>query len=119
MVAIFGMDEKIGNVSFYDMQNQNQFSKPYSEETGRMIDEESRSIIEHEYKRAGQLLKDKKELLDQLAQELLSKEVLFKDDLEKMLGKRPWDKEAEPVVPPVSNNLNTDTPAVENTPVWK
>ncbi len=116
MVAIFGMDEKIGNVSFYDMQNQNQFSKPYSEETGRMIDEESRSIIELEYKRAQHLLIEKRSLLDQLAQELLSKEVLFKDDLEKMLGKRPWDKEAEPVVPPVSNNLNTDTPAVENTP---
>lgn len=116
MVAIFGMDEKVGNVSFYDMQNQNQFSKPYSEETGRMIDEESRSIIELEYKRAQHLLIEKRSLLDELAQELLSKEVLFKDDLEKMLGKRPWDKEAEPVVPPVSNNLNTDTPAVENTP---
>jgi cell division protease FtsH len=116
MVSIFGMDEKIGNVSFYDMQNQNQFSKPYSEETGRMIDEEARSIIELEYKRAGHLLSEKKDLLDQLAQELLSKEVLFKDDLEKLLGKRPWDRESEPEVPAVSNNLNTDTPAVENTP---
>jgi len=92
MVSIFGMNEKVGNVSFYDMQNQNNFSKPFSEETSRLIDDEARKIIEGQYVRAQQLLKDKRKELDALAKLLLEKEVLFKDDLEALIGKRPYDK---------------------------
>lgn len=103
MVSIFGMNEKVGNVSFYDMQNQNTFSKPFSEETSRLIDDESRKIIEGQYKRAQDLLKEKRAELDALANLLLEKEVLFKDDLEKLIGKRPFDKP----------ELENDTPNVD------
>jgi len=95
MVSVFGMNEKVGNVSFYDMQNQNSFNKPFSEETSRIIDEESRKIIEGQYVRAQELLKDKRKELDALASLLLEKEVLFKDDLERLIGKRPFDKADE------------------------
>ena len=95
MVSVFGMNEKVGNVSFYDMQNQNSFNKPFSEETSRIIDEESRKIIEGQYQRAQDLLKDKRKELDALASLLLEKEVLFKDDLERLIGKRPFDKADE------------------------
>jgi cell division protease FtsH len=74
------------------MQNQNNFSKPFSEETSRLIDDEARKIIEGQYVRAQQLLKDKRKELDALAKLLLEKEVLFKDDLEALIGKRPYDK---------------------------
>jgi cell division protease FtsH len=123
MVSIFGMNEKVGNVSFYDMQNQNTFSKPFSEETSRLIDDESRKIIEAQYERAKNLLRDKRHELDALANLLLEKEVLFKDDLETLIGKRPFDKQ-EPVDennPNVDGTLtvsiNTDAPntTVENT----
>lgn len=122
MVSIFGMNEKIGNVSFYDMQNQNSFSKPFSEETSRMIDEESRKIIEQQYLRAQNLLRDKRKELDALAKLLLEKEVLFKDDLEAVIGKHPFDKPelTEPTtntngVSSVSINTDVDKPSVENT----
>lgn len=104
MVSIFGMNPKVGNVSFYDMQNQNTFSKPFSEETSRLIDDESRKIIEQQYERAQQLLRDKRSELDALAKLLLEKEVLFKDDLEALIGKRPFDKE----VPADDNKPNPD-----------
>jgi cell division protease FtsH len=106
MVSIFGMNEKVGNVSFYDMQNQNTFSKPFSEETSKLIDEESRKIIEKQYERAQQLLRDKRKELDALAKLLLQKEVLFKDDLEALIGKRPFDKQDQTETP--ANNPNTD-----------
>lgn len=105
MVSIFGMNPKVGNVSFYDMQNQNTFSKPFSEETSRLIDDESRKIIEQQYERAQQLLRDKRTELDALAKLLLEKEVLFKDDLEALIGKRPFDKE---VPGEEDNKPNTD-----------
>lgn len=101
MVSIFGMNEKVGNVSFYDMQNQNSFSKPFSEETSKLIDEESRKIIEAQYVRAQNLLKEKRTELDALANLLLEKEVLFKDDLEALIGKRPFDK---PEIEATDNN---------------
>jgi cell division protease FtsH len=104
MVSIFGMNEKVGNVSFYDMQNQNTFSKPFSEETSRLIDDESRKIIEAQYLRAQNLLKDKRKELDALAALLLEKEVLFKDDLEALIGKRPFDVQQ----PVDENNPNVD-----------
>ena len=100
-IAYYGMNEKVGNISFYDMANNSAFSKPYSEETANMIDQEARKFIDEQYVRAQALLADKRELLDVLANELLSKEVIFKDDLERLLGKRPYDK-PEPVVEPVA-----------------
>ena len=109
MVSIFGMNEKVGNVSFYDMQNQNSFNKPFSEETSRIIDEESRKIIEGQYVRAQDLLKDKRKELDALAALLLEKEVLFKDDLERLIGKRPFDKADEVTTnPPDASAENVD-----------
>jgi AFG3 family protein len=122
MVSIFGMNEQVGNVSFYDMQNQNTFSKPFSEETSKMIDVEARKIIEQQYERAQNLLLEKRKELDALAALLLEKEVLFKDDLEALIGKRPFDKQ-EPVestpntngVSTVSKNTDVENPPVENT----
>jgi cell division protease FtsH len=90
MVAIYGMNDKVGNVSFYDMQNQNNFTKPYSDETARIIDSEVRGMIDVEYERAKQLLTDRNEELHLLANTLLEKEVLLKSDLEKLIGPRPF-----------------------------
>jgi len=92
MVMVYGMNEKVGHVSYYDMMNQNSFHKPFAEETQRMIDIEVRGIIEIQYERAVQLLHEKREQLETLAKALLEKEVLFKDDLEKIIGPRPFEK---------------------------
>lgn len=124
MVTIFGMNEKVGNVSFYDMQNQNSFSKPFSEETSRLIDEESRKIIESQYVRAQELLREKRKELDDLAHLLLEKEVLFKDDLERLIGKRPYekvepktdDKSKQNGTGAVSKNTDVENTSVENQP---
>jgi cell division protease FtsH len=89
IVAIYGMNEKVGNVSFYDMENQNSFRKPYSEETASMIDHETRALIQGQYDRAKNLLRDKYAELSALANELLEKEVLLKADVERLLGPRP------------------------------
>jgi cell division protease FtsH len=122
MVSIFGMNEKVGNVSFYDMQNQNTFSKPFSEETAKMIDVEARKIIEQQFERAQNLLRDKRKELDALAALLLEKEVLFKDDLEALIGKRPFDKHENEEssssvngVSSLSKNTDVENPPVENT----
>jgi cell division protease FtsH len=85
------MSEKIGNVSFHDPQNEYGFQKPYSDETARMIDEEVRLIINTAYDRTKTLLRDKRKELEALAQELLKKEVLFQNDLERLIGRRPWE----------------------------
>ncbi len=90
MIAIFGMNEKIGNVSFHGMQ-QDQFSKPYSDETASMIDEEVRNLVEEQYKRAQKLLKEKRNELEILANALLENEVLLKSDVERLIGPRPAD----------------------------
>lgn len=106
MTSIFGMNEKVGNVSFYDMMNQNGFMKPYSEETSKLIDDESRKIIDGQYQRAQNLLREKRKELDALANLLLEKEVLFKDDLENLIGKRPFDKPEPTVQEKNSSNTN-------------
>ncbi len=93
MVAVYGMNDKVGNVSFYDMQNQNQFAKPYSDETASLIDDEVRKMIDEQYKRARQLLRDKQKEVVALAEKLLEKEVLLKSDVVKLIGLRPWDAE--------------------------
>jgi AFG3 family protein len=91
MVTIYGMNSTIGNVSFHDPQNEYNFSKPYSEKTAEMIDHEVRLLIGEVYDRTKQLLTDKREGLEKLAQKLIEKEILFQADLEEILGKRPFD----------------------------
>ena len=92
MVTVYGMNDKVGNVSFYDPQVENSFTKPYSEETSRMIDEEVRKLIDNAYVRTKQLLLDKKEQVEKLAEALLSREVLFQSDVEALIGKRPYEE---------------------------
>jgi cell division protease FtsH len=91
MVAYFGFNEKIGNISFYDSSGQQDISiqKPFSEETGNLIDEEVRKLINDAYARTKQLLFQNKNSLQKVAELLLKKEVIFKEDLESILGKRP------------------------------
>jgi len=90
MVTVFGMNEKVGQVSFYGLQ-QDQFQKPYSDETAFKIDDEVRKLAESQYERAKQLLTERKEELEILAKTLLEKEVLLKSDVEKLIGPRPVD----------------------------
>jgi AFG3 family protein len=93
MVSIYGMNDKVGNVSFYDSkQSEYSFNKPYSEETAREIDTEVRNLITHAYERTKALLSEKRESLEIIAQELLKKEVLFQSDLERLIGKRPFEQ---------------------------
>jgi AFG3 family protein len=101
MVTVYGMNEKIGNVSFYDPSNENAFTKPYSEATAREIDEEVRKIIQIAYDRTKILLSEKRDQLEVIAQALLKKEILFKSDLEEIIGHRPFEIEqhAEGAVP--------------------
>jgi cell division protease FtsH len=101
MVTIYGLNDKLGNITYYDSTGQSDynFSKPYSEDTAKVIDFEISKLIEEQYQRAIHLLETNKEKLTQLANILIEKEVIFKDDLETIFGKRPFDKEDEiPVV---------------------
>ena len=95
MVTIYGLNDKIGNLTYYDSSGQDSygFSKPYSEETAQTIDREISILIEEQYQRAVELLDKNKDKLTELAQRLLEKEVIFKDDLEKIFGKRPFEKD--------------------------
>ncbi len=101
MVTIYGLNEKLGNVTFYDSSGQNDygFTKPYSEVTAKLIDDEISKIIEEQYQRAIQILKEHKDKLTTLANRLLEKEVIFKDDLEHIFGKRPFEVIEETEVP--------------------
>ena len=92
MVTTYGMNEKVGNISYYDPTQENTFVKPYSEETGKMIDEEVRKLIETSYVKTKELLNSKRKEVEMLAKELLVKEVLFKADLEELIGKRPYEE---------------------------
>ncbi len=97
MITIFGMNEKVGNVSFYGMSQDN-FQKPYSDETARLIDDEVRKLIESQLLRAKQLLRDNRDKLDLIANTLLEKEVLVKSDVERLIGPRPFpEKPSHPV----------------------
>ncbi|MBT3384229.1 MAG: ATP-dependent zinc metalloprotease FtsH [Prolixibacteraceae bacterium] len=106
MVSIFGMSEKVGNVSYYDSSGQSDYSftKPYSEKTAELIDEEVKIIIDEQYERAIQILSEKAKDHGKLANMLLEREVIFSEDLEEIFGKRPWDKKHE-----IPDNGNNDT----------
>jgi cell division protease FtsH len=100
MVTIYGLNEKIGNVTYYDSSGQGDynFNKPYSEETAMIIDQEISKLIESQYERAIKILEENKDKLNQLAAILIEKEVIFKDDLEQIFGKRKFDKNLSEVV---------------------
>ena len=128
MVTAYGMNSKVGNVSFYDPTQENTFTKPFSEETGKIIDEEVRGIIDEAYKRTIQLLTEKKEEVEKLAKELLDKEVLHKSDVEVLIGKRPFEEkkileveetaateqvtETVATAPETTNNNETETGSI-------
>jgi len=97
MVTVYGLNDVLGNVTYYDSQGQNEYAmdKPYSEHTAETIDQEISKIIEKQYERAIEMLENNREKLDQLANLLLEKEVIFKENVEEIFGKRPWDKEEE------------------------
>ena len=94
IVTVYGMNDKIGNVSFFDSkQSEYSFTKPYSEETARTIDQEVRKLIESAFKRTKDLLLEKQESLEIVAKELLEKEIIFQSDLERLIGKRPFARQ--------------------------
>jgi AFG3 family protein len=117
MVTIYGMNKRIGNISFYDPQNPDYgFTKPYSEFTAQAIDEEVKKIIESAYERTKSLLIEKRTQLEALAAELLHKEVIFQSDLERLIGKRPFEKEvvaAEVKAPAVEASADASPEAPE------
>ena len=110
MVTIYGLNEKLGNITYYDSSGQSDysFSKPYSEDTARIIDSEISKLIEEQYQRAISILTHHKDKLVELADILIEKEVIFKDDLENIFGKRPFDTEVAPEIPKPTEDLSTN-----------
>lgn len=113
MVTVYGMNDKIGNVSFYDPQQEASFTKPYSEETSKLIDQEVRKLIDEGYERTKKLLTEKKVQVEKLAEALLEKEVLFQSDVEALIGKRPYEEKKVLDVP------HTEAAAEEAKPIEK
>lgn len=111
MISIYGLNERVGNISYYDSQGRDAFTKPYSDDTAKIIDEEVSKLIESQYQRALQLLGEHKEQLEQVAGRLLTSEVIFKEDLEDVFGKRPWDPEPEQTQPEVTAETSAENPA--------
>ena len=91
MVSIYGLNDRIGNISFYDSQGRDMFTKPYSDDTAKIIDEEVSKLIEFQYSRAKLILSENQDKLTLLAERLLTNDVIFKEDLEEIFGKRQWD----------------------------
>lgn len=117
MVSIYGLNDKIGNISYYDSQGRDAFTKPYSDDTARVIDEEVSKLIEGQYQRALTILEENKEKLTKLAELLLAREVIFKEDLVEIFGKRPWDKDEELIaaLTPESTPELPETTEIEET----
>ena len=115
MVTVYGLNEKVGNLTYYDSSGQNEygFTKPYSEKTAELIDEEISKIIEEQYQRAIHLLIEHKDKLTELAKVLLDKEVIFKDNLEKIFGERPFDKLKSEATTAKKNVEEKESSAVE------
>jgi cell division protease FtsH len=107
MVSIYGLNDKIGNISYYDSRGGDMFTKPYSDDRARIIDEEVSKMIEGQYERALELLSKNKEKLTELANKLLSQEVIFKEDLELIFGKREWETNT-PEETPESKEVSSD-----------
>jgi AFG3 family protein len=117
MVTVYGMNQKVGNVSFYDPQQETSFTKPYSEETSKLIDEEVRKLIDISYERTKKLLEEKKEQVIKLAEALLDKEVLFQSDVEALIGKRPYEEKKilDPdVVPSETGEISAGVPPYDS-----
>jgi cell division protease FtsH len=122
MVSIYGLNERIGNISFYDSQGRDSFTKPYSDVTARVIDEEVSKMIEAQYARALTILTENEDKLTILAEKLLTSEVIFKEDLVEIFGKRQWEKEEEPLlaeiieeqVPELSEEESASTEEINN-----
>jgi len=111
MITVYGMNEKIGNISYYDPNQENVFTKPFSEETGKMIDEEVRKLIDQAYVRTKALLTEKKGDVALLAKELLKKEVLFKSDVETLIGKRPFEEKKILDIEPTPEETVSEEPS--------
>ena len=118
MVTVYGMNDKVGNVSFYDPQQETSFTKPYSEETSKLIDEEVRSLIETSYERTKNLLMEKREQVRILAEALLDKEVLFQSDVESLIGKRPFEEKKslvdDEVIPAEQGEISAGVPPYDS-----
>ncbi|MFL5740917.1 MAG: ATP-dependent zinc metalloprotease FtsH [Flavisolibacter sp.] len=127
MVTVYGMNDKIGNISFYDPHQDQTFTKPYSDETAKLIDEEVRKLIDTAYERTKKLLRDKRNDVEKLAEALLEREVLFQSDVETLIGPRPYE-ERKPLgveddkhheggisegVPPYDPNVTNQAPATK------
>lgn len=119
MVSIYGLNKRVGNVSFYDSQGRDAFTKPYSDDTAKVIDQEVSMLIESQYQRALKILGEHRDKLEALAEKLLIDEVIFKENLEEIFGKRQWEpaeivEESQPVVEarediaPTPEDTNTD-----------
>ena len=116
MVTVYGLNDKVGNLTYYDSSGQSEynFSKPYSEKTAELIDKEISNLIETQYNRAIELLEANKEKLTELANVLLAKEVIFKDNLEVIFGKRPFEKSISEIVEdPKENKQAPQAPQAE------
>ena len=110
MVSIYGLNDKIGNISFYDSTGQQEyaFGKPYSEKTAQTIDEEVKKLVDMAYDRTKKILTENKDKLATLATKLLEREVIFREDLEEIFGKRPFDKEDQSAAGEISQALQGD-----------
>jgi cell division protease FtsH len=131
MITVYGMNDKVGKVSYYDPNQDNTFTKPYSDETAKLIDEEVRKLIDAAYVRTISLLSDKREEVEKLAKKLLEKEVLFQSDVEALIGKRPYehkkllddDAAVEPVtiatdtIPEITQEATPSSDAQSDNPV--
>ena len=120
MVTFYGLNDRIGNISYYDPQGgEYSFNKPYSERTAEIIDEEVKKMIDLAYERTKQVLRENKDKLERLARQLLEKEVIFKEDLEDIFGKRPFDKSELESVKPIEEHKEqkpAETPAEPEAP---
>ena len=107
MISIYGMSKKIGNISYYDSSGQNNgFTKPYSEERAKIIDEEVKKLIEDQYERAKQVITENKDKTEKLATSLLENEVIFKSDLESIFGERKWKSYEEEKLNKMDKNVS-------------
>ena len=112
MVTVYGMNDKVGNVSFYDPQQETSFTKPYSDETAKLIDNEVRKLIDDAYEKTKDLLTVKKADVEKLANALLEREVLFQSDVEALIGKRPFEEKK-----PLVDEVTVEEPVEEAIPV--